>query len=560
MFVCCLVLLILYIMDSSSGLLVLVSFTNAEELEAVRVRLPLRANELDVRSVLTTDSLGFDLPRDVEKIEWYNHLTAHYEVADCTVPVSEQQQVVRIAVTLKRDSVPPFPRAMLSGRLFESVPPIQGEAILIAEDGSGRAEEGTGLVIWDASVVLAKTLEHNKDRWCSKEKRVIELGAGTGLAGLSAAALGAGRVVLTDLHYALPNLQRNVDSNSIAGRFSGGTEVSVAELDWSNRDTWTNDRFDVILAADVVWVENLIPKFVSALKHVADGSNIVLFAHRSRTTRADALLFSELQAAGFELRALNATEMHPEYSSPSIIVYEMSLKTMRLPPGFCYLDEVDADILVSLRYETSENFCGTQIDGYAGRGNRAIMTCDAAAALHAVQQDVHKDGFSLVVYDAYRPQRAVDHFIRWSLDGVTDHSVKAKYYPNIEDKSRLFELGFLAKRSGHSRGSTVDLTLVELASSGNLRLVTDDASQLVSKGNRSVPWLDDGTVDMWSSFDLFDVCSNHDCDDRLVPPEHLRMRDFLRRSMVSRGFRPLADEWWHYTLENEPFPETYFDF
>lgn len=544
-------------LSMASGLLVLVSFTT-NELTPVRIRLPSRA-ELDVRAIVTRDTLGFDLPRDVEKIEWYNPLTALYEDAGRTVPVSEQQQVVRIAVTLKSDTVSSSPMVMLSGRLFESVPPIQGEAIIIAEDGSGRAGEGTGLVIWDASVVLAKTLELHKDKWCSG-KRVLELGAGSGLAGLSAAALGAGRVLLTDLHYALPNLQRNVDSNSLAGRFSSGTEVSVAELDWSNRDTWTAERYDIVLAADVVWIEALIPDFVSALKHVADGSNIVLFAHRSRTTRADALLLTELKAAGFRLRALNSTEMNPEYSSPNIIVYEMSLKQQGLPQGFCYLDDVDADILVSLRYETRENFCGTQIDGYAGRGNRAIMTCDAAAALHAVQQDVHKEGFSLVVYDAYRPQRAVDHFIRWSLDGLTDQTVKAKYYPNIADKSRLFELGFLAQRSGHSRGSTVDLTLIELASAAKLRRCLDDGSQLVSKGNRAVPWLDDGTVDMWSSFDLFDETSNHDCDERLVPPERLKLRNFLRLSMESKGFRALADEWWHYTLENEPFPETYFDF
>lgn len=133
-------------------------------------------------------------------------------------------------------------------------------------------------------------------------------------------------------------------------------------------------------------------------------------------------------------------------------------ETVNLPEGFVYLDQIDPTIIQQMMYYDTRNFVGKQIDGY--KANRAILTKEAATALKNLQQDIKNDNYSLVIYDAYRPNKAVQHFVRWGED-VADQKMKDSYYPYI-NKAEIFQLGYVAKRSPHSRGSTVDLTIIEL--------------------------------------------------------------------------------------------------
>src|SRR5260221_6012467 len=158
--------------------------------------------------------------------------------------------------------------------------------------------------------------------------------------------------------------------------------------------------------------------------------------------------------------------------------------------GFVYLHEVDPTILVSLRYYGNNNFVGKPVDGY--KKSVVILTKQAAEALKKVQEKVKKDGYSLVVYDAYRPQQAVDHFMRWSGD-TKDHAQELQYYPRVA-KDRVFELGYVAEKSGHSRGSTVDLTIIK---DGELLHEINEKDRILCDGCK-IKFLDDGTVDMGS--------------------------------------------------------------
>lgn len=196
--------------------------------------------------------------------------------------------------------------------------------------------------------------------------------------------------------------------------------------------------------------------------------------------------------------------------------------------GFVSVSDVIPDALLDVRYYTTYNFVGERIDGY--EQPVVLMTKEAAAALALVNLDMRAQGLRLVIYDAYRPQRAVDHFVRWAED-VSDTRMKAIFYPEV-DKADLFERGFIAKRSGHSRGSTVDLTLLD-ENSGML-------------------------LDMGGPFDFFGELSHPDFAG--VTTEQHANRMLLRDAMVTHGFKPLSTEWWHFTLVNEPYPDTYFDF
>lgn len=222
--------------------------------------------------------------------------------------------------------------------------------------------------------------------------------------------------------------------------------------------------------------------------------------------------------------------------------------------GFVYLSEVDPTIQVSLRYFGNENFLGKPVDGY--QKSVVIMTKPAAEALKKVQADVQKDGYSLVVYDAYRPQRAVNHFMRWSRE-VQDQAKKGFYYPRV-NKADVFELGYVAERSGHSRGSTVDLTLIRNKS----KLHKVEPRDRVLRDGYKIQFLDDGTVDMGSSFDLFDRASHYEND--LIGEKYQKLRMYLKNMMEKHGFKNYSEEWWHFTLKNEPFPAnqdaSYFDF
>lgn len=221
----------------------------------------------------------------------------------------------------------------------------------------------------------------------------------------------------------------------------------------------------------------------------------------------------------------------------------------RLPKGFVYLSDVDPTIIESVRYGTHENFLGRPVAGYHSN-SKIVMTKKAAVALSAVQKEVAKDGYGLVVYDAYRPQKAVAHFVRWGED-VADDKKKKEYYPYLKKKD-VFAFRYLAKKSVHSRGSTVDLTLIK---KGN-KLKSVKISERPLSDGRKVLYLDDGTVDMGTSFDFLDKASHGTSD--LVSPEIQKMRNYLKGKMSN--FKVSEREWWHFTLIDEPFPKTYFDF
>ena len=198
-----------------------------------------------------------------------------------------------------------------------------------------------------------------------------------------------------------------------------------------------------------------------------------------------------------------------------------------LEDGFVYLKDIDDSIIVDLKYYSSENFTGQLVEGY--HSNTAILTNEAASALSNAQNDFNKLGYSLILYDAYRPQRAVDFFVQWSKN-LNDTINKRIYYPNIK-KSELFKLGYIAYKSGHSRGSTVDVSIVEISTNNEL--------------------------DMGTVFDYFGVESHTFFDE--ISENQKANRLLLYEVMTDNGFKNYSKEWWHYTLEDEPF-EKYFNF
>jgi D-alanyl-D-alanine dipeptidase len=199
-----------------------------------------------------------------------------------------------------------------------------------------------------------------------------------------------------------------------------------------------------------------------------------------------------------------------------------------LPPGFVDAATVVDGLVVDMRYFGTDNFVGERIDGY--ERPRCLLSTQAARALAAVQRALAARGLGLKMFDCYRPQRAVAHFVRWGRR-VDDVKRKAEFYPDV-DKRNLFRDGYIATHSGHSRGSTVDLTLVRRA--------------------------DGRELDMGSPFDYLSPRSWP--SDRSVSSEAQANRALLAAAMRAGGFRPYAKEWWHFTLANEPFPHSYFDF
>lgn len=198
------------------------------------------------------------------------------------------------------------------------------------------------------------------------------------------------------------------------------------------------------------------------------------------------------------------------------------------PDGFVDAASVAPGLRVEMRYATAHNFVGRRVDGY--EEPVCLLTRQAAEALAAAQAELAPSGLGLKVYDCYRPRRAVEHFARWARD-LSDQSTKPEFYPNV-DKSQLFALGYIAERSGHSRGSTVDLTIVDLATGAE--------------------------IDMGSPFDLFDTRSWP--TDTTVSATARANRLRLQGLMRAHGFRGLREEWWHFTFNDEPYPDTYFDF
>jgi D-alanyl-D-alanine dipeptidase len=196
--------------------------------------------------------------------------------------------------------------------------------------------------------------------------------------------------------------------------------------------------------------------------------------------------------------------------------------------GFVLLSDYVPSIIQEIRYFSTYNFVGDRIDGY--EEPVAILTKEAARALKSVSNEMNAQGFRLKIFDTYRPVKAVKHFILW---GIEDQDLRMKpfFYPDLE-KQELFARGYIAKQSSHSRGSTVDLTLLDM--------------------NTGME------VDMGSPFDLFSERSHP--DSREVTEEQYENRMLLQKAMIRSGFQPIDCEWWHFTLEDEPFPDTYFTF
>ena len=198
------------------------------------------------------------------------------------------------------------------------------------------------------------------------------------------------------------------------------------------------------------------------------------------------------------------------------------------PAGFVVLADYVPGIIQEIRYYSTYNFIGDRIDGY--EEPCALLTKEAARALKQVSLEMMVRGYRLKVFDAYRPVCAVKHFVLW---GIEDQDIRMKpyFYPELE-KQELFEKGYIAKQSSHSRGSTVDLTLLDMATGKEL--------------------------DMGSPFDLCSVASHPDF--RGITEEQYNNRMILRHAMLRSGFQPIDCEWWHFTLEDEPYPDTYFTF
>lgn len=200
------------------------------------------------------------------------------------------------------------------------------------------------------------------------------------------------------------------------------------------------------------------------------------------------------------------------------------------PSGFVLLADFVPQIVQEIRYYSTYNFIGERIDGY--EEPCALLTKEAARALKSAAGELIVQGYRLKIFDAYRPARAVRHFVLW---GIEDQDIRMKqyFYPDLE-KQELFAKGYIATRSGHSRGSTIDLTLLDMETGKE--------------------------ADMGSPFDLFSEVSHPDYRGPEITEEQYENRMILQRVMVRNGFRPLDCEWWHFTLEDEPYPDTYFEF
>ncbi|MGW8574885.1 M15 family metallopeptidase [Streptomyces niveus] len=222
------------------------------------------------------------------------------------------------------------------------------------------------------------------------------------------------------------------------------------------------------------------------------------------------------------------------------------------PDEFVALRTVAPTIIQEIRYVSPHNFVGEPVDGY--EQPLCILTRPAARALQRAQWKLLRQGYSLKVYDCYRPQRAVDHFVRWAKD-LQDERMKPEFYPQV-DKSRLFADGYIAEKSGHSRGSTVDLTIVKLPAKPTRPYVPGEklVPCYAPQGER----FRDNSVDMGTGYDCFDTLSH--TDDPRIQGERRANRQLLKSTLAGVGFTNLPEEWWHFTHKPELFPDTYFDF
>lgn len=202
----------------------------------------------------------------------------------------------------------------------------------------------------------------------------------------------------------------------------------------------------------------------------------------------------------------------------------------QLPKGFVYIKTVIPAVELEIRYAGNHNFIGKPIDGY--NVPKAIITVEAANMLKKIQLELKKQHLGLKIYDAYRPQKAVNHFVKWAKN-LNDTLNKEEFYPNVKKKN-LFKEEYIASRSGHSRGSTVDITIIDLS--------TDEKKAL----------------DMGSPYDFFGKESW--VSNQNLTSKQLQNRKILQELMRKYNFKNYPKEWWHFTLRNEPYPNTYFNF
>lgn len=223
-----------------------------------------------------------------------------------------------------------------------------------------------------------------------------------------------------------------------------------------------------------------------------------------------------------------------------------------IPPGFVNIEEVIPSVLLDIRYYGEHNFVGKRVDCY--HAPKCILTKKAAYALASVQKDLEPFSLSLKIYDCYRPQRAVDHFVRWAKD-VDDTKTKKEFYSNV-NKANLFRDGYIDSRSGHSRGSTVDLTIVPLPAAFERQYdPQEEQAECYLPAAQRFP---DSSVDMGTGFDCFHELS-HTANKNIG--EKQRMNRLLLKSLMEKhGFRNYDKEWWYFTLNSEPYPDTYFNF
>ncbi len=222
------------------------------------------------------------------------------------------------------------------------------------------------------------------------------------------------------------------------------------------------------------------------------------------------------------------------------------------PDTFVDIEELIPDVLLDIRYFGEHNFLGTRVDGYLAP--KCILTRRAAGALERVQKDLAPFGLGIKIYDCYRPQQAVDHFVRWAKN-IDDTKTKKEFYPTV-DKKNLFRDGYIAERSSHSRGSTVDLTIVPLPAPIQRSYEAGEplSECYLPAGVRFA----DNSLDMGTGFDCFHELSHP--ENKNISLEQRSYRLLLKTLMEKHGFRNYDKEWWHFTLVNEPYPETYFNF
>jgi len=211
-----------------------------------------------------------------------------------------------------------------------------------------------------------------------------------------------------------------------------------------------------------------------------------------------------------------------------LLLTTLSIQSQNLPKGFSYINDVSPTIQAELRYCYNNNFMGVPVNGY--EENILIATTPTAEALKKVQEELALQKLGLKIYDAYRPQTAVNHFVKWARV-VNDTLMKQQYYPKI-NKRHLFKKGYISSKSGHSRGSTVDLTIINLETGEEL--------------------------DMGSPYDFFGMSSHITYEN--ISEQQKKNRQLLQKVMNKHGFRSYSKEWWHFTLRGEPFPKTFFDF